>query len=414
MRNEQSFFDKQMNITFELNWPVIGFTYLVKTEVALSLWFFCLVGAGLGTWFRTLGIQVGRNDMWLWRGHEHGWMTHACFGAVILLGLITLWSARRAIGEAVRKAFGAGRDVDDSNEVLPHAVSVWGLVAGLAGVVIWLTWSGMDLWFACVLVAVALLGILAATRMIAEGGLVFVQFPMMVQSWLLRVIGQSTLGPANLVAMSFTGVWVGDIRVLMMPALANSTKLADHAGVKQRHLFWLFLIAIVVSIAVSSFTVLYLGYTRGGLKTDSWVFENVSRDWFQNMAQTNIPTKEQEEKGQPAGDSMYRSRTYASAVGAVFMVFLTVMRARFLWWPFHPLGFPFAIMPAMQRIWLCIFIGWLLKVVILRYGGAVLFRKLKPLFYGLILGEFVTAGLWYVFIYVYVTFFQGSGWLIYN
>ena len=68
----------------------------------------------------------------------------------------------------------------------------------------------------------------------------------------------------------------------------------------------------------------------------------------------------------------------------------------------------------MQRLWLCVAIGWLVKAIILRYGGAVLFRKLKPVFYGLILGEFVTAGLWYVFYFVYVTYFHGSGVNIYS
>ena len=45
---------------------------------------------------------------------------------------------------------------------------------------------------------------------------------------------------------------------------------------------------------------------------------------------------------------------------------------------------------------------------------AVLFRKLKPFFYGLILVQFVTGGLWYVFYFVYVTWFNGHGALLYN
>ena len=407
--------DKILNLGVEMNFPVIGFTYLIKLDVALSLWVFCLLGAFVGAGFTRLGAKAGSNDMWLWRGQSHPWLTHACFGAVLLLGLLTLWAARRSIGGVVRKAFGRGKDVDDSNEIVPHSFAFWGLVVSL-GVMVWFMcrYTGMDLWFAPIAIAVAMLGLLAATRMIAEGGLVFVQFPMMVESFLFRTIGQSTLGPANLLGMSWMGIWVGDIRVIMMPAFANAAKLADHVRLRQRSLAWLFVIAIVVGLVASAFAVLYVGYTRGGAKTDSWIFGAVGKDWFGTIAAQNIPTKEQERQGQPAGDAYQTSRVWATVIGAALMVFLALMRAGFLWWPFHPLGFPFAMMPAMDRMWASVAIGWLLKSVILRYGGAVLFRKGKPFFFGLILGQFVTVGLWYVFNFFYVTWFHGTGSLLYN
>jgi hypothetical protein len=409
------FFNRTMSIDLGFNWPVIGFTYLIKLEVALSLWFFCIVGALVGTGFTNLGVKAGSQDLWLWRGHEHPWAYHACFGAVMFLGLFTLWSARRAIAEVVRKAFFRGRDIDDSNELLPHGVAFWGLIIGVGVMVSWMWYfTGMNPGWAVLAVVVALLGLLAATRMIAEGGLVFVQFPMMVESFLFRMIGPTTLGPANLMGLSWMGVWVGDIRVLMMPAFANAAKLADHVRLKQRRLVWLFVIAIVLAIVASSFSVLYVGYTRGGSWTSSWIFGPVGRDWFDVISAQNIPTAEQIRQGQHAGEEYHMSRVYATLIGAGFMVFLAVMRSSFLWWPFHPLGFPFAIMPAMQKMWSSVAIAWFLKAVILRYGGAALFRKLKPFFFGLILGQFVTAGLWYTFYFFYVTYFHGAGDLIYN
>ncbi|GAH70838.1 unnamed protein product, partial [marine sediment metagenome] len=145
-----------------------------------------------------------------------------------------------------------------------------------------------------------MLGLLAATRMIAEGGLVFVQFPVLMPSFMFRVISPSLLGPANLVGMSWAGVWVGDIRVIMMPAFANAVKLADHVRFKQRSLITLFLVATVVAMVFSSFAVLYIGYTRGGAKTDTWIFGAVGRDWFKRVATENLPTKEQDRVGQRA------------------------------------------------------------------------------------------------------------------
>ena len=44
--------------------------------------------------------------------------------------------------------------------------------------------------------------------------------------------------------------------------------------------------------------------------------------------------------------------------------------------------------------WLSIFLAWLCKATILRYGGVRAYRALLPFFLGLILGEFTTACLW--------------------
>jgi hypothetical protein len=40
------------------------------------------------------------------------------------------------------------------------------------------------------------------------------------------------------------------------------------------------------------------------------------------------------------------------------------------------------------RLWLPIFVSWLAKVLILRYGGLRGYRRALPFFLGLILGEF--------------------------
>ena len=48
------------------------------------------------------------------------------------------------------------------------------------------------------------------------------------------------------------------------------------------------------------------------------------------------------------------------------------------------------------QIWFSAFIAWLLKAIILQYGGPNLFPRLRPFFLGMILGEATTGGLWLV------------------
>ena len=45
-------------------------------------------------------------------------------------------------------------------------------------------------------------------------------------------------------------------------------------------------------------------------------------------------------------------------------------------------------------IWFPVFISWLLKSVILKYGGIRTHRNTIPFFLGLILGDFIIGAMW--------------------
>ena len=79
------------------------------------------------------------------------------------------------------------------------------------------------------------------------------------------------------------------------------------------------------------------------------------------------------------------------------MAALEFMHYRFLWWPFHPLGFP--ISAAFGGMWFSVLIAYLLKGAVLKYGGPNLYRRTVPFFLGMILGEIVPAGFWLIIDY---------------
>ena len=85
------------------------------------------------------------------------------------------------------------------------------------------------------------------------------------------------------------------------------------------------------------------------------------------------------------------------------MAGLLFLNRRFLWWPLHPLGFVVSMDRVMDTAWFPVFLAWLLKIVLLKYGGLKAYRALWPLFYGLILGQFVAGGFWLI-----VDYFTGT------
>jgi hypothetical protein len=50
----------------------------------------------------------------------------------------------------------------------------------------------------------------------------------------------------------------------------------------------------------------------------------------------------------------------------------------------------------MWILWTSFFIGWLFNSLCIRYGGVVLFKKLRFFFVGLIIGDFLMGGIWAV------------------
>ena len=86
-------------------------------------------------------------------------------------------------------------------------------------------------------------------------------------------------------------------------------------------------------------------------------------------------------------------------IGAVAMTVLTWMKSRFLWWPLHPIGFPIMATRVTDQIWFSVMLAWLIKVLVLRYGGTPLFRRSRYFFLGMILGAVVVRGLWLVIDY---------------
>jgi hypothetical protein len=60
----------------------------------------------------------------------------------------------------------------------------------------------------------------------------------------------------------------------------------------------------------------------------------------------------------------------------------------------HPIGFLVASTYPMATLWFSIFLGWVFKSIIQRYGGMKGFQGALPFFLGLVLGDVINAVLW--------------------
>jgi hypothetical protein len=75
------------------------------------------------------------------------------------------------------------------------------------------------------------------------------------------------------------------------------------------------------------------------------------------------------------------------------MLLLVWLNTTFLWWPLSPVGFIMASSWSENWLmWGSVFVGWALSTLVRRYGGLLFYRRARPAFLGLILGDYLTRG----------------------
>lgn len=373
-----------------LSFPVIGFTYFINLDVAFSLWFFHVVARLQSMLFNLVGYELpghGETFMGAFTGSSPA-VAHQAMGAMVVLVGLGLWTARRHLRDVLRKAFVGDPEVDDRREALSYRVAVRILLASSAGVVGWLYVSGMPAWAIPFFLGCAFVTFYGLARIIAEAGVGFCRAQMVAPIFSVYSLGSQPLGHAGLVSMGLTYTWAVDIRTSVMASTINGLKLADAMGVdRPRALVVGAALAALLALATSATTTLWLAYTYGGINLQGWFFAGMPQTVFGFVA---------DKINNPLDAHIILPRWLFTGVGAAGMAILMHLHQRVVSWPLHYIGFPIGDTWVMSWVWFSILVGWLVKLVILRYWGVTGYRLLRPFFLGLILGQISCAGTWMV------------------
>jgi len=376
---------RDMYITFlVVSFSVVGFSYLLPLEVSFSIWFFHLlarlqdvIGSSLGYTFAPMPQYPAQE----YQGYQ-------CAGAFTVIAISLIWLGRHHWRLVLGRVFGKLEQAPDQDEFMSYRTAFWGMSISFALMVAWLWAAGTSL-----VVAVFTLGtfvfiiLLVLSRCVAEVGLLMMTPAFRPLDLWALFSTRASLGAANFTTLAFVNsIFMRDPRTLM-PAFLNAMKISDGVGARKRSFAIGMAMAIILGVLVAYIIQLNIIYHRGGLRLNSWFcFWNPQIHFYEAKATIEGPTGFDK-----TGPTWF-------TVGAIFTFFLYAMRSRFCWWPFHPLGYAIsAAWPAMVH-WSAFFVGWLLKLLIMRYGGARGYRIFRPFFLGLIFGEFLAAIIWAIMI----------------
>jgi hypothetical protein len=255
--------------------------------------------------------------------------------------------------------------------------------AFLMCLMVWFT--GIPAWIAPIVVGSALVIWLSMTRLMAQAGLATIVPAIIPLGFVASAVGIPSLGPVGLIAMGLTLIWSGDLLTYLMGPAANGIFVQERASVKSSAGALSLLAAVILSLAGCIFMTLYLTCTVGGLNLHPQYFQ-----WFPKLPWQFAESKLQTSTGASMTGYIW------TGLGAAVMLLLTYMQRLFFWWPLHPLGFLAQGGWIMRQLWFSFFLAWLVKIVVLRYGGGRVHKNARIVFIGIIVGLLVVGGLWLI------------------
>ena len=379
-------FRNTTNLQIALSFPMVGFAFLVNLDIAFSIWFFNLVGRVQEGTLGILGVASTEKLNFA----TIPIFAHQGMGAMIVLVFFSLWMARRHLVRVFRKAFTGLPEVDDSDEMLSYRTAVFGLIGTSLFIGVWLALAGLAWWVVPIYLFAMFTLFVGITRVVAEGGIAATRAPLIAADFVTSGLGSAVLGGQTLTTLSFTYVWAADIRTFVLASCANGLKLAEeYLRGSKRALFAAIMLAICISLGASIWIVLYLSYTYGGVNLEPWFFISGPQVPFKFVAH---------ELHRLDGPDLVG--WISTLVGGGVMALLMIARQHLFWWPLHPLGYAVSTSTYLTNyISFSVFLAWLIKAIILKYGGPAYFRQACPFFLGLILGQFSVAGAWLVIDY---------------
>jgi hypothetical protein len=352
----------------------IGICFFMPLDLAFSCWFFFFFWKAQ----RVLASHIGMHGM-----PGFPFVEEQTAGGYYALALLALWISRRHIAHFFGVLHPGKREAmtrlerQDAYTAGILITTGMGVVVGIslcAGMTPGVTVSFFLLYF---LLSVGI------TRMRAELGhpshdLHFAGPNLQI----IDALGMKDMNRSNLAMLSFYHWFNRAYRGHPMPHGMEGFRIAERLHLDHRRYLVAMAAAIVAGLVCGFWGLLLILNRYGGAQVSGL------GDIFGVEAWNFIDQRF------TAPEAHHFAPAYALGIGLVFAMGLAVLRMALPWWPFHPVGYAVSGSWSMEQLWMSILTAWLVKSVLLRFGGAKMFDKAVPFFLGLIVGDFMVGGFW--------------------
>ncbi|MBU0610926.1 MAG: hypothetical protein KKI08_23805 [Armatimonadetes bacterium] len=368
----------------------VGFSYFIPAQVLLALFSMFWLSRLENIMFSAFGKSFEAMPMYptsIWNGYH-------VMGAYMVLTVYLIKSALPHLRQVWAEAFSpapvpaggpAGLRETEGREFLSYRTAIIGLGVSSLVAIVWFMKLGLSPWMAVVEYGVfQFVVVLVMARSVSEAGMLMTETSFRPVDVVRIFTTQRSLGASTLTGLAaLDSVFTRDLRGNLLSTFMDGLKMSDVLKIDRRHLFWAIALALGVTLVWGSFLHLELPYRRGAITLYGYSYQWNAYAGYRHFA----PVLDNTDKFEPRLGAYFLG-------GVAFATFLAWMRTQYAWWPFSPLAFALSGSWSMIVFWFPIFIAWVIKSLVLRYGGMKTYSNLRPFFLGLILGEFSQAVLW--------------------
>ena len=383
-----------------LYFSVAAFAYFVSSEISFSLGINAIVYTFVFLIFSQAGLDISGDEF---VGSNY---SYQMFGSCLGIALVILYTGRKFYFSALAKAF-----FIPVKEKLESSVAWFcrGAMLAVVGMVLMMTYAlGLSPLLSVAFVLLIGMMFVVLTRINVETGLFMIQPGWSAGAIILAIFGFASIGPHALIILSLLAITLTvDPIVCLMPLAANALKIGETENIKPSRLSRWLVVAVLIALVGGMIGTLCVQYRYGGNEYD-WA-ESVPKKTFQ-LLQTNLIGSDADPADPQALNlDMFTTKgsfLVSAGAGLAIVLFLSMMRLRHHWWPIHPVLFLiWGTFPGCELA-ASFLVGWMLKVGITTFGGGQNYTKNKPLFVGVIAGEFAAGMVWLIVGIIYFMYFK--------
>ncbi len=354
----------------------IAFAFFIPSDLSFSCWFLYLFGQAQRVLAQVFGVLGPQPQGFPYLGNQAA-------GAWLAMTVGVLFAARKHFAHVWELLWRPPQDANRA-EVSLYRGAVVGMVICLVALVTFFSLAGMGFSLSVGFLIIFYVISIAITRVRAQFGTPHEQYFVNPHRILVDIAGAPAIGRPQLTAMSTTYWFNRGYECHPMPFQLESMKMADSAGIDLRALLKTIIFATLISIPLSYWANLLFLFRDGAAAKCSFGGRSAGVETFSRLAQwlQTMPERNY-------------AAIFAMLAGLLIFSGLRSVHLRTSL-PLHPIGYALATSYAMQTFWPSFLVGWLIKVVVLRYGGRKAHGYAFRFFVGLLLGDYVSASLWFI------------------
>jgi len=355
---------------------LFGIAFFMPTRISFSLWFFTVI----------LSVHQVVSILYF---PPHNWRAigDCRTGAMIVMTCFIIWLGRARWKSAGRSLFRPANTEDDKR----NRTAMRYFLVGMAGMFAWLVWMRVAPHWALLFVLLAVMAALVSARLVAETGIPYVRLEAATPGILLPFVPTALLSSAVVFFGSIMTTLFATCTRVSPVVIATHVFALDRKGGPRRQVQFsrAMLGVLVIGLLVCGAAHLTLCYRNSSGAQGGGAPAVRGADFIKGSLTTVLKFQQDEYHARTAYDQRPRMLFGGAVAGALYWACLNIPR-----WPLHPIGLLLADTTAVKQAFGSIFLGWLVKVLVLRYGGGRAERAARPLFIGVIIGEVLATILW--------------------